>query len=71
MEPIVDGVELIDTVLAPYHVMHADGDATIAIGSWRDDQDMSPSIFRPTVRRKASTSEPASELGRCNAVVQW
>jgi hypothetical protein len=61
---------VIDTVLAPYHVMHADGDATIAIGTRRDDEDLSPSIFRPRVRKSASARLPVSELGRCNAVVQ-
>ena len=63
---------IIDTVLAPYRVMHANGISSVAIGSHRDDEDMPAIMVRPKAQRTTSGKPvPASPLGRCNATTSY
>lgn len=63
---------IIDTLYAPYQILHVDKRLSVASGPFSEEDDESPIVF---VRQKAVTAQrkpvPSSPLGRCNSLVQY
>jgi hypothetical protein len=63
--------DVIDTVLAPYHVYHANGRTAVASGPFDSPGDDAPTVLlRQPSSNRTQKPTPASPLGRCNAA-QW
>jgi hypothetical protein len=63
--------EIIDTLYAPYHILHADKRISVASGPHPEGEDAPVVIVRQKAAETRRKTIPPSPLGRCNSLVTY
>jgi hypothetical protein len=63
--------EIIDTLNAPYQILHANKSISVAYGPFEEDEEAPLVIVRQKVSKAQRKPIPPSPLGRCNSLVTY